>query len=208
MDNPAEERICHRMMHKTDIAIVGGGLNGPALALGLAQRGFSITLIDALPLPTRTMPDFDGRSYAIAHGSMRLLRGIGLWDAVKDTAQPMLEIKVTDGRAGEDDKRLAFLNLWHLHTEDEDRRLLIIMATQYPNVEVIDTMLAMAPELKSHEELVERLTHRRECAADRGSSKNDCSRPSASSGRCTMSDRFKDPVVMRTPTMMKPIETS
>ncbi|MEL6960972.1 MAG: UbiH/UbiF/VisC/COQ6 family ubiquinone biosynthesis hydroxylase [Pseudomonadota bacterium] len=101
MDNPEAGRICQVMTNTTDIAIVGGGLNGPALALGLAQRGLSVTLIDALPLPARQMPDFDGRSYAIAHGSMRLLRGIGLWDAVKDTAQPMLEIKVTDGRAGE-----------------------------------------------------------------------------------------------------------
>lgn len=32
---------------------------------------------------------------------MRLLRGLGLWDAVADQTQPMLEIKVTDGRAGE-----------------------------------------------------------------------------------------------------------
>ena len=57
-------------------------------------------MIDALPAPTRGMRDFDGRSYALAHASMRLLRGIDLWDAIKDHTQPMLEIKVTDGRAG------------------------------------------------------------------------------------------------------------
>lgn len=45
--------------------------------------------------------DFDGRSYALALTSVRLLRGIGLWEAVADEAQAMLEIKVTDGRAGE-----------------------------------------------------------------------------------------------------------
>ena len=84
-----------------DLIIVGGGLNGPALALAAAQSGFSVTIIDSLPLDTRKNPDFDGRSYALAHASMRLLRGIGVWDAVRDNAQPMLEIKVTDGRAGE-----------------------------------------------------------------------------------------------------------
>jgi 2-octaprenyl-6-methoxyphenol hydroxylase len=31
---------------------------------------------------------------------MRLLRAIGLWDGLKEHAQPMLEIKVTDGTAG------------------------------------------------------------------------------------------------------------
>ena len=84
-----------------DLIIVGGGLNGPALALAAAQSGFSVTIIDSLPLDTRKNPDFDGRSYALAHASMRLLRGIGIWEAVRDNAQPMLEIKVTDGRAGE-----------------------------------------------------------------------------------------------------------
>ncbi len=86
---------------KTDLIIVGGGLNGPALALAAAQSGFTVTIIDSLPLDTRKDPAFDGRSYALAHASMRLLRGIGVWDVIRDHAQPMLEIKVTDGRAGE-----------------------------------------------------------------------------------------------------------
>jgi 2-octaprenyl-6-methoxyphenol hydroxylase len=99
MDNPAQARILRGM--DTDLIIVGGGLNGPALAIAAAQAGFTVTIIDRLPLDTRADLGFDGRSYALAHASMRLLRGIGVWDAVKDKAQPMLEIKVTDGRAGE-----------------------------------------------------------------------------------------------------------
>ncbi len=85
----------------TDIIIVGGGLNGPALALAAAKAGFTVTIIDALPVDTRAAPNFDGRSYALALASQRLLRGIDVWDQVADHAQPMLEIKVTDGRAGE-----------------------------------------------------------------------------------------------------------
>jgi len=99
MDNPEALRILHSM--NTDLIIVGGGLNGPALALAAAQAGFTVTIIDSLPLDTRKRVDFDGRSYALAHASMRLLRGIGVWPAISDKAQPMLEIKVTDGRAGE-----------------------------------------------------------------------------------------------------------
>ncbi|MCK0096907.1 UbiH/UbiF/VisC/COQ6 family ubiquinone biosynthesis hydroxylase [Yoonia sp. F2084L] len=99
MDNPAWLRILPSM--ENDLIIVGGGLNGPALALAAAQAGFSVTIIDSLPLDTRKRVDFDGRSYALAHASMRLLRGIGIWDGIAKNAQPMLEIKVTDGRAGE-----------------------------------------------------------------------------------------------------------
>ena len=99
MDNPDKGRILQGM--DTDLIIVGGGLNGPALALATAQAGFRVTIIDSLPLDTRKQPDFDGRSYALAHASMRLLKGIGIWDTVGSHAQPMREIKVTDGRAGE-----------------------------------------------------------------------------------------------------------
>ena len=84
-----------------DLIIVGGGLNGPALALAAAQAGFNVTIIDSLPVDRRKRADFDGRSYALALASTRLLRGIGVWNEVADHAQPMLEIKVTDGRAGE-----------------------------------------------------------------------------------------------------------
>ena len=89
------------MTHDSDILIVGGGLNGPALALALAQAGHSVTVIDALAEKTRKNAAFDGRAYALALASVRLLRAIGIWDRVADNAQPMLEIKVTDGRAGE-----------------------------------------------------------------------------------------------------------
>ena len=99
MDNPAPGRILHVM--NSDLIIVGGGLNGPALALATAQAGFTVTIIDSLPVDTRKRSDFDGRSYALALASTRLLNGIGLWAGLRDKAQPMLEIKVTDGRAGE-----------------------------------------------------------------------------------------------------------
>lgn len=88
------------MKPDTDIIIVGGGLNGPTLALALAQAGMRVTVIDALPAAARALPDFDGRSYALALASKRMLGAIGLWGAVADRTQPMLEIKVTDGHAG------------------------------------------------------------------------------------------------------------
>ena len=104
MDNPVTDGIVGPMNTPpidSDIAIVGGGLNGPALALALAREGLSVTLIDALKIDRRRRPGFDGRAYALALASTRLLRNLGLWSAVADEAQPILQIKVTDGRAGE-----------------------------------------------------------------------------------------------------------
>ena len=101
MDNPARTPILRGMTFDSDLIIIGGGLNGPALALAAAQGGLTSTVIDALPVSSRKAPDFDGRSYALALASQRLLGAIGLWDGLVNNAQPMLEIKVTDGRAGE-----------------------------------------------------------------------------------------------------------
>ncbi|MEM6305780.1 MAG: FAD-dependent monooxygenase [Pseudomonadota bacterium] len=89
------------MEFDTDIAIVGGGLTGPALALACAQAGQRVTLIDALGVTPRKDAKFDGRSYAMALTSVRLLNGLGVWGTIADHAQPMLDIKVSDGRVGE-----------------------------------------------------------------------------------------------------------
>ncbi len=101
MDNPTFLPLLIHMANDSDILIIGGGLNGPAMALALANSGHSVTVIDALPEAIRKNAAFDGRSYALALSSVRLLRAIGIWDRVEKHAQPMLEIKVTDGRAGE-----------------------------------------------------------------------------------------------------------
>jgi 2-octaprenyl-6-methoxyphenol hydroxylase len=100
MDNPAPSAILPAMTHDSDILIVGGGLNGPALGLALAQGGFRVTVIDARPAPDRTERGFDGRAYALAIASRRLLAVLGVWPRVADKAQPILRIKASDGLAG------------------------------------------------------------------------------------------------------------
>ena len=84
-----------------DILITGGGLIGSTLALGLAQAGFKVTMLDALPKATRRKKGFDGRSYAMALATTKMLRALGLWEALGPNAQPMNAIKVSDGRAGQ-----------------------------------------------------------------------------------------------------------
>ncbi|RFP90724.1 2-octaprenyl-6-methoxyphenyl hydroxylase [Rhodobacteraceae bacterium 63075] len=89
------------MSFDSDIAIVGGGLNGPVLALALAGRGRRVTIIDSQPETVRKNAGFDGRAYALALASTRLLARLGIWENVQEHAQPMQEIKASDGRAGE-----------------------------------------------------------------------------------------------------------
>lgn len=95
------------MTHDHDILIIGGGLNGPALGLALARAGLTVAIVDAQPARARADTGFDGRAYALAIASKRLLSAIGIWPQVEPHSQPMLKIKASDGRAGEGPSRLT-----------------------------------------------------------------------------------------------------
>lgn len=88
------------MTTDADIVIAGGGLNGPALALALARAGLGVALVDPRPARARGEAGFDGRAYALAAASRRLLGALGVWDALAPQAQPIRRIKASDGRAG------------------------------------------------------------------------------------------------------------
>jgi 2-octaprenyl-6-methoxyphenol hydroxylase len=94
------------MARDCDVLIVGGGLNGPVLALALAQAGLSSIVLDAQPAAVRADPEFDGRAYALALSTRRMLGALGLWTGVADRAQPIEAIRISDGRAGEGAGRL------------------------------------------------------------------------------------------------------
>ena len=157
MDNPARAPILQTMKLDSDLIIVGGGLNGPALALAAAQGGLSSTVIDALALDTRKDSKFDGRSYALALASQRLLSAIGLWDGLADDAQPMLEIKVTDGRAGEGPSPF-FMHFDHAEIEEGPMGYLV--EDRYLRRVFLDAMDANPLITLRHNETVLRKTHR------------------------------------------------
>lgn len=85
------------MNRELDVIVAGGGLNGPALALALAQAGLHVAVIDARPARARASDDFDGRAYALAAASQRLLAALGVWPSLASVAQPMLGVKTSDG---------------------------------------------------------------------------------------------------------------
>ncbi len=140
------------MRHDADILIVGGGLNGPLLALALAGTGLRVSVLDALEVAPRASAGFDGRSYALALASVRMLQALGLWEALAGEAQPILRVEAADARPGEAPSPLA-LALDHAEIEEgplghmvEDRHLrrLLLQAmaeaegvTHLPGAEVV-----------------------------------------------------------------------
>jgi 2-octaprenyl-6-methoxyphenol hydroxylase len=108
MDNPGAAAETAGMVHDADVAIVGGGLNGPVLALALAQAGLPVALVDAQAPRAREAAGFDGRAYAISAGSRRLLQAVGVWAGVAAGAQPILRIRTRDGGARAEASPLDF----------------------------------------------------------------------------------------------------
>lgn len=63
--------------------VVGAGIVGSAIALGLAQQGRRVALVEArAPSEWRADADPDLRVYAIAPGSQSLLQSLGVWPRI------------------------------------------------------------------------------------------------------------------------------
>lgn len=82
---------------RSDAIVVGGGMVGGALALALHQGGLSVILVDRTPLSVLAAAPYDGRASAIAYATQRMLAQIGLWSTVGHAAEPILDIRVSDG---------------------------------------------------------------------------------------------------------------
>lgn len=80
----------------TEILIAGGGLVGNALAIALAQAGIQVSVVDPLPRTKQLDDSFDGRTSAIAQGSVRILTHIGAWAHIAPHAQPIHDIRVCE----------------------------------------------------------------------------------------------------------------
>ena len=85
---------------RTDVAIAGGGMVGLTLALALSQAGMKVAVADPMT-PAQLLDErFDGRVSALAFASVRMMRALGLWDALAPDAQPINDIVVSDGELG------------------------------------------------------------------------------------------------------------
>lgn len=68
-----------------DVAVVGGGVVGAALALDLQRRGLSVVLVERGRAPQAFNPAaYDLRVYALAPAAVSYLDELGLWTAIRE----------------------------------------------------------------------------------------------------------------------------
>ena len=96
------------MSGQRSIVIGGGSFAGLALALALRQGlGAEVSVIVADPA-LATRPSRDGRATVIVAACRRLFGALGVWGDIASTAQPILDMVVTDSKL-EDATRPVFL---------------------------------------------------------------------------------------------------
>ena len=105
-------KTAHKDKLKTDVLIVGGGMVGMTLAVALSGAGIEVVLLDRETPANQQDAAFDGRTSAIAWGSAQALSGIGLWRTMAHAAEPIREIRVSDGPS------LLFLHYRHEEVAD------------------------------------------------------------------------------------------
>lgn len=67
------------------------------MALALAGVGFRVVLVDRLAAAERTDAAFDGRAFAVAVASARLLGQLAVWPGLEPKAAPIHSVEVTEG---------------------------------------------------------------------------------------------------------------
>ena len=129
------------MTLSSDILVIGGGLAGMSLAAALGDAGLSVAVVE--PLAPERMLDtgFDGRTTAIAAGSAAVLSAIGVWQGVCGDAEPILEIRISDGHSPlflhYDHRALGDAPLGHIVENRVLRRALLARLAALPNVTMV-----------------------------------------------------------------------
>src|SRR6185503_2536556 len=80
-----------------DVLIAGAGFAGLSLAIALRQAlgpSFKVAVAD----PTLARVRNDPRASAIVAAARRMFEAIGVWEAVAEGAQPVLDMAITDSR--------------------------------------------------------------------------------------------------------------
>ena len=128
------------MLQRSDLVIGGAGFAGLALAVALRQalgERFAVTVADPA---LAQIPSKDPRATAIAAAARRLFEAIEVWDAVAPTAQPMLDMVVTDSKL-DDAVRPTYLTFGGEVEEGEP------FAHMVENRYLIDALVARAREV-------------------------------------------------------------
>jgi 2-octaprenyl-6-methoxyphenol hydroxylase len=82
-----------------DVAVVGGGMTGLALACALGTDGIETVVVDRMAVNGPPSRNADPRVTAIALGSARFLRAVGAFDEMEAAGQAILDIEVREARS-------------------------------------------------------------------------------------------------------------
>jgi 2-octaprenyl-6-methoxyphenol hydroxylase len=82
-----------------DVAVVGGGLGGLAMAAALGTAGINTLCLDRETPAAQLSPKFDGRTTAVSFASQQILSSAGVWQHIGRHAEPIRSIRVTDQNA-------------------------------------------------------------------------------------------------------------
>ncbi|KTD52967.1 FAD-dependent oxidoreductase [Legionella quateirensis] len=126
------------MSQKFDVLVVGGGIVGLTAAIAMAQRNYSVAVIDAGPLKA-DVSTTDIRVYAINKASQSLFRKLGVWD-ILDAARisPYTHMHVWDAQSGAyidfDSRIIAEQNLGSIIEESILKQGLLQQASVESNI--------------------------------------------------------------------------
>lgn len=76
-------------MQRYDIAIIGGGLVGSALARAIAGSGYSVAIIDKARSQELYAAELDNRGLALTYITQQYLEKLGVWKLLADDAYPI-----------------------------------------------------------------------------------------------------------------------
>lgn len=125
-----------------DLAIVGGGLNGIAMASAAAGRGLRVVLIDQNLLKTRLTTRCDGRGIAFAGFSKKILEKYGIWQYFDCSYGTINKVIVSDGiepfLLKLDNELVENEALGYLIESDDLLQQLYCYATKHTDLTIID----------------------------------------------------------------------
>lgn len=128
----------------TEVIIIGAGLNGMALACSLAQNGVEVVVVESSDIEKIKAKESDGRTSAISQGSSKIFQAMDLWDEMSKKAQPILDIRVTDGESPlfvhYDHKMVGDEPMGYIIENSHIRNTLFKKANSYSNLRIIDNV--------------------------------------------------------------------
>ena len=124
-----------------EAVIVGAGMAGLTLAHALAGAGIEVAVVDRADPAAFADAAFDGRTTAIAAGSVNVLDGIGMWDGLAPNSCPIDTIRVSDGDAlmfmHFDHQEVGDVPLGHILENRDIRAHLLAAAATSPHIQLL-----------------------------------------------------------------------